>query len=71
MGEEIPKPICQICGLESKHFDGLVLFMHYGIFCFHCLAKYEKRFLKVCKDSVKNEIEKIKKETSDNEGTKL
>jgi len=60
--DKLPKPICQICGLESKRFDGVVLFMHYGIFCFDCLAKYEKRFLKLCKEVVKEEIEKIKLE---------
>lgn len=62
MSEEIPKPICQICGFEQESFKGLVLFMHYGTFCFDCLAKYEKRFLKICKDVVKTEIDIIKKE---------
>jgi len=63
--DKIPKPICQICGLERKAFDGLVLFMHYGVFCFECLGKYEPRFLNICREAVKVEIKKIKKERSE------
>jgi hypothetical protein len=65
MNQEIPPPICEICG--TKQIDGdninVIFYTHYGVFCDVCYLRYEWRFKEVTGKVCKKQIKFIKRLT--------